>query len=54
MKSQTQSITNDRIRLAVTFVGVWATALVLFRAKVIQGLLSGVAYCAIVAVNDVI
>lgn len=41
-------------RLAVTFVGVWATALVLFRAKVIQGLLSGVAYCAIVAVNDVI
>lgn len=42
------------VRLAVTFVGVWATALVLFRAKVIQGLLSGVAYCAIVAVNDVI
>lgn len=41
-------------RLAVTFIGVWATALVLFRAKVIQGLLSGVAYCAIVAVNDVI
>ena len=41
-------------RLAVTFVGVWVTALVLFRAKVIQGLLSGVAYCAIVAVNDVI
>lgn len=41
-------------RLAVTFIGLWATALVLFKARVIQGLLSGVAYCAIVAVNDVI
>ena len=42
------------VRLAVTFVGIWSIALVLFNAKVIQGLLSGVAYCAIVAVNDVI
>lgn len=42
------------VRLAVTFVGIWTTALVLFKAKVIQGLLSGVAFCAIVAVNDVI
>ena len=41
-------------RLAVTFAGIWATALVLFKSKVIQGSLSGVAFCAIVAVNDVI
>ena len=41
-------------RLAITFFGIWATSLVLFKTKVIQGLLSGVAYCAIVAVNDVI
>lgn len=42
------------VRLAVTFLGILATSLVLFKTKVIQGLLSGVAYCAIVAVNDVI
>lgn len=42
------------VRLAVTFFGIWMTSLVLFKTKVIQGLLSGVAYCAIVAVNDVI
>ena len=42
------------VRLAVTFFGIWTTSLVLFKTKVIQGLLSGVAYCAIVAVNDVI
>lgn len=42
------------VRLAVTFFGILATSLVLFKTKVIQGLLSGVAYCAIVAVNDVI
>ena len=42
------------VRLAVTFIGIWSTALALFKARVIQGLLSGVAYCAIVAVNDVI
>ena len=42
------------VRLAVTFLGIWTTSLVLFKTKVIQGLLSGVAYCAIVAVNDVI
>ena len=42
------------VRLAVTFLGVWMTSLMLFKTRVIQGLLSGVAYCAIVAVNDVI
>lgn len=42
------------VRLAVTFLGIWTTSMVLFKTKVIQGLLSGVAYCAIVAVNDVI
>ena len=42
------------IRLAVTFLGIWMTSLVLFKTRVIQGLFSGVAYCAIVAVNDVI
>ena len=42
------------VRLAVTFFGILTTSLVLFKTKVIQGLLSGVAYCAIVAVNDVI
>ena len=42
------------VRLAVTFLGIWSTSLVLFKTKVTQGLLSGVAYCAIVAVNDVI
>lgn len=42
------------VRLAVTFIGIWSTALVLFKTRIIQGLLSGVAYCAIVAVNDVI
>lgn len=42
------------VRLAVTFFGIWTTSLVLFKTKVIQGLLSGAAYCAIVAVNDVI
>ena len=42
------------VRLAVTFWGIWVTSLVLFNTKIIQGLLSGVAYCSIVAVNDVI
>jgi len=42
------------VRLAVTFLGIWATSLVLFKTKIIQGLLFGVAYCAIVAINDVI
>jgi hypothetical protein len=42
------------VRLTVTFWGIWVTSLVLFNTKIIQGLLSGVAYCAIVAVNDVI
>ena len=35
------------VRLAVTFLGIWATSLVLFKTKIIQGLLFGVAYCAI-------
>ena len=41
-------------RLAVTFVGVWAICMVLFNVKLLSGILSGVAFCAIVAVNDVI
>ncbi len=41
-------------RLTVTFLGVWTTGMLLFRTKLLQGVLSGVAFCAIVAVNDVI
>lgn len=41
-------------RLAAAFFGVWATSILLFNARILQGLLSGVAFCAIVAVNDVI
>ena len=41
-------------RLTVTFLGVWTTGMLLFHAKLLQGVLSGVAFCAIVAVNDVI
>lgn len=41
-------------RLTVTFLGVWTIGLLLFRAKLLQGVLSGVAFCAIVTVNDVI
>jgi len=41
-------------RLTVTFFGVWTTGMLLFRTKLLQGVLSGVAFCAIVAVNDVI
>lgn len=41
------------IRLGVAFLGVWAVSMILFDAKTIQGILSGVAFCAIVAVTDV-
>lgn len=40
-------------RLGFTFVGIWAVSMLLFDAKLLQGILSGVAYCAIVAVSDV-
>ena len=36
-------------RLGVAFVGVWAASMLLFDAKWLQGILSGVAFCAIVA-----
>lgn len=41
-------------RLAVAFLGVWAISMLLFDAKILQGVLSGVGFCAIVAVNDVV
>lgn len=40
-------------RLGVTFAGVWTVSMLLFDAKLLQGILSGVAFCAIVAVSDV-
>ena len=42
------------VRLAVTFIGIWTIGMVLFNAKTLHGMLSALAYCAIVAVNDVI
>ena len=41
-------------RLAVAFLGVCAVGMLLFDAKPLQSLLSGIAFCAIVAVNDVV
>jgi len=40
-------------RLGVTFVGIWTVSMLLFDAKWLQGILSGIAFCAIVAVSDV-
>lgn len=40
-------------RLGVAFVGVWAVSVLIFDARMLQGVLSGVAFCAIVAVTDV-
>jgi len=40
-------------RLGVAFVGVWAVSMLIFDARMLQGVLSGVAFCAIVAVTDV-
>lgn len=40
-------------RLGVAFVGVWAASMLIFDARMLQGVLSGVAFCAIVAVTDV-
>ena len=42
------------VRLIVTFIGLWTIGMLLFNAKVLHGILSALAYCAIVAVNDVI
>ena len=42
------------VRLTVTFIGLWTIGMLLFNAKVLHGMLSALAYCAIVAVNDVI
>ena len=41
-------------RLTVAFLGVCATSMLLFDAKPLQSPLSGIAFCAIVAVNDVV
>ena len=40
-------------RLGVAFLGVWAVSMLIFDARMLQGVLSGVAFCAIVAVTDV-
>lgn len=40
-------------RLGVAFAGVWAVSMLIFDARILQGVLSGVAFCAIVAVTDV-
>lgn len=40
-------------RLGVAFAGVWAVSMLIFDARMLQGVLSGVAFCAIVAVTDV-
>ncbi len=40
-------------RLGVAFIGVWAVSMLIFDARMLQGVLSGVAFCAIVAVTDV-
>ena len=40
-------------RLGVAFVGVWAVSMLIFDARILQGVLSGVAFCAVVAVTDV-
>ena len=40
-------------RLGVAFLGVWAVSMLMFDARMLQGVLSGVAFCAIVAVTDV-
>ena len=42
------------VRLIVTFIGLWTVGMFLFNTKVPHGILSALAYCAIVAVNDVI
>lgn len=42
------------VRMAFTFVGVWTIGIVLFNAKILHGMLSALAFCAIAAVNDVI
>lgn len=49
------SLMEDMVffRLCVAFVGVWAVSMILFDAKTLQGILSGVAFCSIVAVTDV-
>lgn len=41
-------------RLGVAFIGVWALGVMLFNAKIINGLLAGLVFCAIVAVTDVV
>ena len=41
-------------RLTTTFLGVWAVSMFVFRSKLWKGILSGIAYCAIVGVNDVL
>lgn len=41
-------------RLGVAFIGVWALGILLFDAKLINSLLAGLVFCAIVAVTDVV
>lgn len=41
-------------RLGVAFIGVWALGITLFNAKLVNGLLAGLVFCAIVAVTDVV
>lgn len=41
-------------RLGVTFVGIWALAVLIYDAKLLKGLLAGLAFSAVVAVVDVV
>lgn len=41
------------VRLGVAFIGVWIVSMLMFDAKMVQGVLSGIAFCAIVAITDV-
>ena len=42
------------VRLAVALTGIWACSCLIYRAKVFRGFLASVAFCALVAVTDVI
>ena len=41
------------VRLAIAFTGMWIISMLLFGARVLQGALTSLAYCAIIAIADV-
>ncbi len=41
-------------RLIATFIGVWGASILVFRSTLWKGILSGIAFCAIVGVNDIL